>query len=155
MEEEHQCYDKINHGFKANFKSSKNKSSKKSCYSPLDPWIRGVSLMNEYKVEDRWTPCTVVASGQIISSIRLEDPFSVRLLDRLPLRPGSIRSNNMSKGCIGVNASRPAVIATREVHAVGSSKGDLISDSYHTPSISFTPNGKCSSKIGSNIRIDS
>jgi hypothetical protein len=61
----------------------------------------------------------------------------------------------MSEGCIGIYASRPTVQATREVHAIRSSQGYLISDFDDTPCISFTFNGKGCAKIGANIGINS
>lgn len=100
--------------------------------SPLSIWLSWISRMHEGDVLCS-RACAAIASRQVFSSISLQGPFSVRLLDCSPLRVGGVRVGNMDEGRVRVSSSSPAVIASGQEVIVTSPKSNLLSNSDQLP----------------------
>jgi hypothetical protein len=88
--------------------------------------------VNEGKIGDV-SLGTAVAPRQVFSSVSLEGPLSVGLLDGIPLRVGLVRRAEVGEGRVGVGFARPAAVASRKIVSVGSLEDDLSSNSREDP----------------------
>lgn len=100
--------------------------------------------------------CTVIASCQVLTSIGLEHPLSIRLSDGLPLRVRFIRSAQMSEGRVRIGSSEPTVVASGEIVSIWCPQGNFVTYSENTPRITVILHTNSISRYGSSdIGVDS